>query len=40
MLWTTPSLSGGGVDFETQEAALLYAQNETIIALLLREKGR
>jgi len=40
MVWTTPSLAGGDVDFKTQEEAELYAQNETIIAFLLRDKGK
>lgn len=38
ILWTTPMLSGGYFTTDSQELAEIIAQNETIIALLMRKK--
>jgi hypothetical protein len=36
--WEVALLSGGGMTVESQEMAEVIAQNETIIALLLKQK--
>ena len=40
VLWTTPMLSGGYFSTESQTLCEVVAQNETIIALMLRERKK